>query len=216
MERRALVLILALVVIQPCFAQIDDVRRIVGEQSAGTEEEEPSEVGDDSVLELEIDEATGIKKDARLDTLEIASLTSESLLESSCLDYCITGVCTWLKCSLFSCDVETSLRVRHRNPDLVVSTYREVGKNPWKEVEDLWDSIQEDAADLNMSAYASSPKSGGGENITTSTKVSGLVYREADAVGNPVKLSWISDEYFRGSQTQPLTPVFFSSFDGIG
>jgi len=39
----------------------------------------------------------------------------------SCVRWMPIGMCFWLRCSWSGCSVETSLKVGHYNPDLVVS-----------------------------------------------------------------------------------------------
>ena len=56
-----------------------------------------------------------------------------------CLDHCIIGVCIWLRPILVPpfYRVETTLRVRHKFPDVVVSVFEHPGDNPWIEVRPL-------------------------------------------------------------------------------
>ncbi|MEZ5573749.1 MAG: TraU family protein [Halioglobus sp.] len=44
------------------------------------------------------------------------------------------GICFWLRCSPSGCSVRTSLKVGHYQPDAVVSSYNELGGNPWVEI----------------------------------------------------------------------------------
>lgn len=55
-------------------------------------------------------------------------------LSFSCVSWKPTGVCFWLKCSLFSCSIETSIKVRHYNPDAIVQVYQTPGETPWDEM----------------------------------------------------------------------------------
>lgn len=59
-------------------------------------------------------------------------LYQAALSSPDCLDYCLVGVCFWLRCSPL-CSVETTLRASHQVPDLVVASYNQVGQNPWRE-----------------------------------------------------------------------------------
>ena len=52
----------------------------------------------------------------------------------ACMRWMPVGLCFWLRCSWTGCSVETSLKVGHYNPDLVVSAYNELGGNPWLEI----------------------------------------------------------------------------------
>ena len=69
-------------------------------------------------------------------TLE--DLFSTPILEASCHNYCFLGICVWLRCTLFSCSIETSEKIGHNNPDLVVSVYDFPGNNPFQEAEDIF------------------------------------------------------------------------------
>lgn len=64
------------------------------------------------------------------------------ILESSCLNYCIIGICVWLCCSNFECSVEISICVSYYNFDLVVSVYDEFGDNLWLEVKILYGVLE--------------------------------------------------------------------------
>lgn len=44
------------------------------------------------------------------------------------------GMCFWLRFNWLGCNVRTSVRVGHYNPDLVVSVYNELVGNPWAEI----------------------------------------------------------------------------------
>ncbi|MCT8873754.1 TIGR03756 family integrating conjugative element protein [Shewanella xiamenensis] len=52
----------------------------------------------------------------------------------SCIDWKPVGVCFWLKCTLFGCNVQTSVKVRHFNPDAVVQVYQNPNEVPWEEM----------------------------------------------------------------------------------
>ena len=57
-------------------------------------------------------------------------------LSFSCVAWRPTGVCFWLKCRPFppSCSVETSIKVKHYNPDAIVQVYQTPGETPWGEM----------------------------------------------------------------------------------
>lgn len=52
------------------------------------------------------------------------SVTPDVLLQDSlnlsCIDYRVSGICFWLKCSAFGCVILTSPQVEHYNPDVVM------------------------------------------------------------------------------------------------
>jgi len=56
-----------------------------------------------------------------------------SVSSTSCLEYQVVGVCYWLRCPSFGCNIRTSAKVRHYVPDAVVSSYPSTGENPKRE-----------------------------------------------------------------------------------
>ncbi len=73
-------------------------------------------------------------------TFTTERLYTAAISNLNCLDYCVVGLCFWLRCSPY-CSIETTLRASHRIPDLVVSTYNNVGENPWVEANVLSSAI---------------------------------------------------------------------------
>ncbi len=137
-------------------------------------------------------------------------------VDESCIDYCFEGTCFFWYCSLFhGCGVRSSIRVSHRNPDVVVSVYREPGKNPWVEIQELYGWLQEEVLDTSVSLWeiAGNDSAGTGDQTARSQQTRPLVYREADAIGFPYKFSWLSTEYFCGTTQTPWLPHFQSAFD---
>lgn len=103
-----------------------------------------------------------------LDTARIMS----SALSSECLEYRVVGICFWLRCSLYECNVETSVQVRHYVPDAVVSSYSNTGENPWADV-----------------AFMSQPNAtavSGGDGTTDQAHEHDMVkFKNADVIGHP-------------------------------
>lgn len=137
--------------------------------------------------------------------LDTVSLT-QSALSPSCLDYQVIGLCFWLSCSPFGCDIETSIRVQHFNPELVVSSYAVTGENPWAEM-----------------AAMSPPIPGaedGGNLITPNTRRDNLLrFKNVDAIGHPggfvaAQLAAASGLVCAGGATA-LQPYFLSTLDTL-
>ena len=63
-----------------------------------------------------------------ISTADIVSQTTTAAL--SCMRWMPVGVCFWLRCSLIECSVETSIKVGHYQPDAVVSSYNDTGRQP--------------------------------------------------------------------------------------
>lgn len=140
------------------------------------------------------------------------------LAPSDCMDYCITGTCSWLKCSWKGCKVRVSMRVRHRVPDLIVSAYSEVGENPWDEFRAIYGGVQKSVAQEVVSWIGSSADVGGGEAVTTSeqetkSEVASTVFREVDVVGNWFDFSKIAGDIYCGTNTTPFVPHYSSAVD---
>src|SRR5690625_7420839 len=49
-----------------------------------------------------------------------AEITQATMSCTECIDWRPSGICFWLKCTWFSCDIETSIRVSHWIPDLEI------------------------------------------------------------------------------------------------
>ncbi len=95
-----------------------------------------------------------------------------STLSPDCISYRVRGICYWLLCTLYSCSVETSVKVEHYVPDAVVSSYANTGENPWVEVRAM--SLP------NPSAQ------GGGDGTTNEEHENNLAkFKNADVIGHP-------------------------------
>ena len=152
-------------------------------------------------------------------TLTTADIASSITLDRSCLNYCITGICVWLRCSIYECSIETSIRVAHYNPDLVVSVYDEPGGNPWQEMESLFGSLDEGIADSLVGTFHDAFVGGGHrtEGGNTATDQS-LRFMEVTAIGHP--FASMSDSigdsgYYCPSEAESFNPYLLSSLDAL-
>ena len=68
------------------------------------------------------------------DTLSTEEIVARSQ-STDCLDWKISGICIWLRCSIFGCQVVTTPRISHHLPDFVVSSYAQTGQSPWPVVD---------------------------------------------------------------------------------
>ncbi len=103
--------------------------------------------------------------------LNTATITS-STLSPDCLEYRVVGICYWLYCSWTGCRVRTSVKVHHYVPDAVVSSYSNIGQNPWIEAQPL--------STPNATAQ------GGGDGTTNHDNENNLAkFKNADVVGHP-------------------------------
>ena len=135
-----------------------------------------------------------------IDTATLAA----SALSPDCLTYRVTGVCYWLRCSTFGCQVKTSLKVRHYIPDAVVSSYAVTGQNPWAEV-------------ALMSPVNPTAQAGGDDTVNQIHENTLLKFKNADVIGHPgtaVFNRFASQFGYScvGAGT-PFMPYLLSSFD---
>ena len=153
---------------------------------------------------------------------EQTKITTAEILESfsfdsTCLNYCFTGVCFWLRCSLVHCEIRTSIKVRHNNPDLVVSVYDESGQNPWDLAEEIYSEIEESLSESIIGTFFDGV-AGGGHRVEGGKRGvdQSLRFKEATAIGHP--LASFTDElsgYYCPSEAETLYPYFSSSLDAL-
>ena len=152
-------------------------------------------------------------------TITTADIVDSLTLDSSCLNFCITGVCVWLRCSIYECSIETSIRVGHYNPDLVVSVYDEPGDNPWDEIESIIGSLDSSIAESVVGTFSDALVGGGHrvEGGNTATDHS-LRFKEVTAIGHPFASvsDFIADTgYYCPSEAESFTPYLLSSLDAL-
>ncbi|MCL2876743.1 MAG: TIGR03756 family integrating conjugative element protein [Betaproteobacteria bacterium] len=96
----------------------------------------------------------------------------ESTLSVDCLDWRVVGICFWLYCTYYECEIRTSTKYRHYVPDAVVSSYAVTGENPWEEVREM--------SQTNNQAQ-------GGEWYTTNEAHENnlAMFKNSDVIGHP-------------------------------
>ncbi|MCP4080906.1 MAG: TIGR03756 family integrating conjugative element protein, partial [Planctomycetaceae bacterium] len=147
----------------------------------------------------------------------VAKTTTAAL---SCMRWMPIGMCYWLRCSWTGCSVRTSIKVGHYNPDLVVSTYNELGGNPWVEIRSTLGLAQKRATTGLLGALLPVPIDSAGNRTEGSSKRDhkNLVYRETDAIGHPLgSLTGIvsGTGLLCPSQTTSFFPYFQSGLDAL-
>lgn len=138
----------------------------------------------------------------------------------SCMRWMPIGLCFWLECSWTGCSVETTVKVGHFNPDLVVSSYNEIGGNPWLEIRATLGLAQKAAATGLLGALLPVPVDSAGNRTegNTAREHKNLLFRETDAIGHPVaSLSQLGNMVglLCQSQTTPFLPYFQSGIDAL-
>jgi len=160
----------------------------------------------------------------------------------SCLQ-CIqprpVGVCFFLVCTPYGCEIETSVRIGHFNPDVVVSAYNGLtrardknpisgtvlGGMPWKEMRSLLSDMELSLGSAALKSLGPVPNSiaSGGTAATGATPGlavkeqaahTDLMFREVNIVGNPVASVMGSiGGYACPSEVTAFRPYFLSSLD---
>jgi len=156
---------------------------------------------------------------ANITTPEIIAQTTAATV--ACLRWMPVGTCFWLRCSWSGCRVRTSIKVGHYNPDLVVSVYNELGRNPWAEIRATLGLAQRTAATGLLGTLLRVPVDSAGnrtEGTGDGRDHRNLVFRETDAIGHP--LSTLSGVVAGvglvcDSQTTSFVPYFQSGLDAL-
>lgn len=152
---------------------------------------------------------------ADIRTTEIVEQTVDATF--ACMQWTPVGLCFWLRCSWVECSVETSLKVGHYNPDFVVSSYNELGQNPWQEIQTLIGDAQAAAANGILGQLAPIPVASAGnrtEGTQDRREHKNLIFRETDVIGHPLQLfSGAAPQTLCTSQAEPFVPYFLSALD---
>jgi integrating conjugative element protein (TIGR03756 family) len=133
---------------------------------------------------------------AQTNTFGVLSNTIQAV--PSCLSYNVRGSCFWLKCSFIFCSFNVTLRVRHYLPDVIVSTYNDVGHHPWADIgKPLATTLDAVGGVILGATFDASANTARPERERTS-------FKSVDVIGNPVGMlaTWISGN---GSTTTPKT-----------
>lgn len=130
-----------------------------------------------------------------------AGITQAAIGCTDCLDWKVSGICFWLKCSWLGCSIETSVRVSHWIPDFVVSSYSG-GESPWSETQS-WNTDEP-----TVITHLSSDR--GDTNAD---------FKKVDVIGHPATLVFEalnSTGYFCTSCATAYMPYFVSQYDRLG
>jgi integrating conjugative element protein (TIGR03756 family) len=149
-------------------------------------------------------------------SISTADIISAPITDRSCHNYCLTGVCVWLRCG-FGCSIKTSIRVRHYNPDLVVSVYEEAGNNPWSDAKSIFGATERASASALVDTFHDAPAGFGARTEGGSYGADrSLRFKEATAIGHPLSgFTSLPVEYWCPSEADPFVPYFSSSYDAL-
>lgn len=124
-------------------------------------------------------------------------LTYTAAALPSCLNYRVEGICFFLRCKLLVCWIETSIKISHYVPDVVVSTYNDPLRHPWTDL-GVPVATAVGAAGSTIMGRLLDSSAGGLNNPSAMTN-----YKSADAIGNPVGM--IANMASGGSVSMPKT-----------
>ncbi len=121
-------------------------------------------------------------------TSEIFSATIGAVFQ--CLRWRPKGACLWLKCYLYYCEVEATLRVEHYTPDVTISTWHDPATHPWKDygrviaqrVDRIGQQLTREVSGIRSLVRIDSA----GTKTKDDRDSRNFIYRGADAIGNPV------------------------------
>ena len=104
---------------------------------------------------------------------------------TACIRLYITGICIFLECSPYQCEVFYSPRIRHHLPDLVVSTYNDPGIAPFELTASQASSAVGDLQAVSQQSFLGAETGGASEPTTPDGNPQHLRFKEAQTVGNP-------------------------------
>ena len=137
----------------------------------------------------------------------------------ACLNWRWIGNCLWLKCHLLGCDVETSPKVHHYLPDLLVTVHRTPADQPWIEMRHVLNVPQTTALKNFGRAIFSNRYVGSGGDVSVSTDHAGnadVRFFEANVFGHPLAdLTIDTDQLFCQSVTRAGKPYYQSALDAL-
>lgn len=136
-----------------------------------------------------------------VNSIDTISIIEKTIACDDCVDWQFVGMCFWLKCSLFSCDVEESPKIHQFLPDLVVATHTSS------------DSPLGDVQGLNNV----NPANLTNKDETQSELETYVDFKHAEVLGNPAVLFFnalSNTDWFCASGVDvPYFPYFLSSLD---
>lgn len=147
-----------------------------------------------------------------LNSVDIVTHTMNGVTQGNCMDWKITGVCFWLDCDPI-CSVNTTLKVDHFLPDLVVSVYGKLNENPWDEIRTTVDKAAYVAARPQTREMAGVDPGTGNQTVVQPQEHDNH-FKEVDIIGNPALWFFKRLEHiYLPSQATPLMPYYVSLAD---
>jgi len=164
-----------------------------------------------------------------------AQVNSNTLFETAvrgisspdCVEYCVIGVCLSIVCNGLFCQVETTPWIRHRAPDIAVSSHSETGDGAWDEARALYGGLGKETASALVGidaigatggmVYASKDvtRAVDGQNSRNRNPSSLLHFKEVHYVGSPTGDLLENISGFCTAQSDPFVPYFISELDAF-
>jgi integrating conjugative element protein (TIGR03756 family) len=145
---------------------------------------------------------------AGITSVDITAATLKGLANpESCLKYHVEpAVCVWLSpegAQTFTPYIEQHI------PDLIVSVYRNEDENPWFEARKLLDAMPGNVRQKLV------PMIGSGDSPLNKVGDNGVIFKEADVIGNPAVSMFMQHIPYASLKTtaRPMMPYYLSIVD---
>ncbi len=145
-----------------------------------------------------------------INALTLTTDTLEAL--PSCLHYQVVGVCFWLVCVGPACTEETTPKVDHYLPDVVVTVYPKYKTDPWFLVNHTIDVVDHSVGNEIFKILNQGMQIEGGAMNSAGSNDSNIKLREVDVIGNPA-LTALHSHYLLKGQATPMMPYYQSQLD---
>lgn len=155
-------------------------------------------------------------------TITTPELLAVDAVDPSCVGYCVVGLCVWVRCTLVGCEVGISDKIRHKNPDFVVSVFNEPGDEPWNAMRTLTRDAAVSVGNTLTQVFSDHSQGGGHrdhvDKLGASKEENSLKFKEANLYGHPAAVvfgqNWNSAfTLWCPSQVTPFLPYFSSALD---
>lgn len=143
----------------------------------------------------------------------------------ACMEWRLSGVCFFLVCTPFGCEIETSIQVSHFSPDLVVTSYNTLGESPWTEIQALYGAGQVVANQAQYAVQGIDPLVGpaGGnfaEPEPNEFDHKNTIFKDSEVVGAPGNIATIAASFglplfCPATEVFPAFPYFLSGLDTL-
>lgn len=147
--------------------------------------------------------AVGAVAGAGNETTNSGGLISAGV-NAACMDFKAVGGCLWVTCIGPVCKYDYSIKYAHNIPELVVSSYKNTGENPWQ--------------DVSSFSLPTSMAEDGGSNTegATTNNEQAIRFKNVDIIGSPANLTYdsmASNGTFCEPAARAYMPYYLSTLD---